>query len=189
LSLLSQARWLVLCLAVASLLPAVVDAKDRARVHEVRMEMSKDGTRAYFDPIGIHIQPGDTIRWVQISGYHSTTAYHPANGNHELRIPENAKPWDSDVLVVELPAKGSSFERVFHHEGVYDYFCKPHEAAGMVGRIVVGNPGSGPGARPFNYSPKGKWNPIPLAAQKQFPSIEEIITKSVIHPFLGEQSK
>jgi plastocyanin len=168
-SLLSQARWLIFCLAVASLLPAVVDAKDPARVHEVRMQMSKDGTRAYFDPIGIHIQPGDTIRWVQISGYHSATAYHPANGNHELRIPEDARPWDSDVLVAEFPAKGSSFEHVFHHEGVYDYFCKPHEA--------------------FNYSPKGKWSPIPPAAQTQFPSIEEIMMKSVIHPFPGEHSK
>jgi hypothetical protein len=43
---------------------------------------------------------------------------------------------------------------VFQHEGVYDYFCKPHEAAGMVGRIVVGNPGSGPGTRPFNHEPR-----------------------------------
>ena len=25
-------------------------------------------------------------------------------------------------------------------EGIYDYFCVPHEHAGMVGRIIVGNP-------------------------------------------------
>ena len=24
--------------------------------------------------------------------------------------------------------------------GVYDYYCQPHEMAGMVGRIVVGEP-------------------------------------------------
>ncbi len=26
-------------------------------------------------------------------------------------------------------------------EGIYDYFCKPHEFAGMVGRIVVAGQG------------------------------------------------
>ncbi|CAG4884740.1 conserved protein of unknown function [Georgfuchsia toluolica] len=185
--MLTLARSLVPGLVAASLLPVVVAAKDLARVFEVRMQMSKDGTRAYFDPLGLHIQPGDTIRWVQISGYHSTTAYHPENGNHELRIPENAKPWDSDVLVAVSPAKGSSFQRVFRQEGVYDYFCRPHEAAGMVGRIVVGSPGSGPGTRPFDYAPQRKWNSVPVVAQKQLPSVEEIMRKSVIHPFLDEQ--
>jgi hypothetical protein len=29
----------------------------------------------YFDPIGIHIEAGDTVRWVQISGFHSTTLH------------------------------------------------------------------------------------------------------------------
>ena len=29
-------------------------------------------------------------------------------------------------------------------EGVYDYFCAPHEMAGMVGRIIVGRPGAQP---------------------------------------------
>ncbi len=187
--MLSQERGLVLCLAFALLVPATVTAKDPARVFEVRMQMSKDGTRVYFDPAGIHIQPGDTIRWVQVSGYHSVTAYHPANGNHELRIPEDAKPWDSDVLIAQYPAPGSSFQHVFRHEGVYDYFCKPHEAAGMVGRIVVGSPGSGPGTRPFDYAPQRKWNPIPVAAQKQFPSIEEIMRKRVIHTLPDEQIK
>ena len=181
--MLSQGRSLAFSLAIALLVPAAVVAKDPARVFEVRMQMSKDGTRAYFDPTGLHIQPGDTVRWVQVSGYHSVTAYHPANRNHELRIPEDAKPWDSDVLIAQYPAPGSSFEHVFLHEGVYDYFCKPHEAAGMVGRIVVGSPGSGPATRPFDYAQQRKWNPVPVAAQKQFPSIVEIMKKGVIHPF------
>lgn len=47
------------------------------RVIEIRMTMSKDGTQPYFDPIGIHVQPGDTVRWVQLSNYHSVAAYHP----------------------------------------------------------------------------------------------------------------
>ena len=48
-----------------------------------------------------------------------------------------------------------------------DYSCAPHEVAGMVGRIVVGQP-SGPGALPFDYF-KGRpgtreWKPVPLTA-------------------------
>jgi plastocyanin len=145
------------------------------RVIEVTMTMSKDGTRPYFDPIGIHVQPGDTVRWVQVSNYHSVSAYHPQNGNHELRIPEQAKPWNSNVLLAESPAKGSIYEHRFTAEGVYDYYCQPHEAAGMVGRIVVGTPGDGPGTRPFGYAPGAGWDPVPPAAQVQFPAVDEIM--------------
>ena len=55
------------------------------------------------------------------------------------------RPWDSKYL---LP--GKVFEIELTVEGVYDYFCTPHEAAGMVGRLIVGKP-AGPGALPFDY--------------------------------------
>lgn len=45
-------------------------------------------------------------------------------------------PWDSGFLLPE-----ESFEVRLDHPGVYDYYCIPHEHAGMVGRIVVGRPG------------------------------------------------
>lgn len=54
-------------------------------------------------------------------------------------------PWDSGFLVNDR----DRFEITLTVEGVYDYFCLPHEAGGMVGRIVVGRPG-GPGALPFD---------------------------------------
>lgn len=68
-------------------------------------------------------------------------------------------------------------------EGVYDYYCKPHEAAGMVGLLVVGAPG-GPGTLPFDYF-KGKpgtdnWRPVPPTARKAFPSIEAIMRQKVV---------
>jgi hypothetical protein len=53
---------------------------------------------------------------------------------------------------------------------VYDYFCIPHEHAGMVGRIVVGE-ATGPGAEPFDYfkgMPQGaNWLTVPMPAQKR----------------------
>ena len=151
-----------------------------AHTFEVRAVMSKDGAQVYFDPVGLHIQPGDTVRWIQISGYHSVAAYHPTNGNHELRIPDQAQPWDSTILLAEYPAKGSTFEHKFTVPGVYDYLCQPHEAAGMVGRIVVGEPGDGPGTRPFAYAPDEHWNRVPDAAQKSFPAIRLIMEKGAI---------
>lgn len=50
-------------------------------------------------------------------------------------------------FITETRHENATFERVFAVPGVYDYFCKPHELAGMAGRIVVGEPGDGPGTR------------------------------------------
>jgi len=33
---------------------------------------------------------------------------------------------------------GEHFDLTLSVPGVYDYFCAPHEQAGMVGRLVVG---------------------------------------------------
>ncbi|MGH7042824.1 MAG: plastocyanin/azurin family copper-binding protein [Acetobacteraceae bacterium] len=150
-----------------------------AGVVEIRMKSDASGSRVYFDPIGILIAPGQAVRWVCEANVHTTTAYHPKNGDHSLRIPETAQPWDSGYL---LP--GKSFEVTLTAEGVYDYFCKPHEMAGMVGRIVVGKPG-GPGALPFDYF-KGRpgtssWLAVPQAARAAFPKIADIMGKGVVH--------
>jgi plastocyanin len=166
-----------LCVLLVALLTSAAAA---GHTFEVRAVMSKDGSQVYFDPVGLHIEPGDTVRWIQVNGYHSVAAYHPANGNHELRIPDQAQSWDSTVLLAEYPAKGSTFEHKFTVPGVYDYLCQPHEAAGMVGRIIVGAPGDGPGTRPFAYAPDKHWNPVPEAAQKSFPAIRLIMEKGAI---------
>ncbi|NYT64056.1 hypothetical protein H0A66_17195 [Alcaligenaceae bacterium] len=142
---------------------------------------SADGTKVGFDPIGLFVEPGQTVRWVLDSSVHTTTAYHPNNAGHSLRIPEAATPWDSGYLI----NPNDHFDVVFTIEGVYDYFCTPHEMAGMVGRIVVGRPG-GPGTLPFDYftrNPKtAHWLAVPEVAARAFPSIDEIIKRKVI-PF------
>ena len=165
---------LAVCLAGTTLLGHT--AAGAGRTVEVKLIQTPSGM-AYFDPAGIRIAPGDTVRWVQINGFHSITAYHPRNDNHELRIPASAQPWDSDILLADSPMRGATFEHTFTVPGVYDYFCKPHEMAGMVGRIVVGDPGDGPGTKPFGYAPGAHWKPVPEAARKAFPSIAEIMQK------------
>lgn len=165
----------------ALLMATLIAIPAAARTFEVHAVMSKDGAQVYFDPSGLQIQPGDTVRWIQVNGYHSVVAYHPKNGNHELRIPDQAQPWDSGVLLAEYPAKGSTFEHTFTVPGVYDYFCQPHEAAGMVGRIVVGTPGDGPGTRAFGYAPQQHWKLVPEPAQKAFPAIRLIVEKHSVN--------
>ncbi len=101
-----------------------------------RITMSGDslGAEVWFDPVGMLVRPGTTVTFENDDpgNSHSSTAYHPANRDHPLRIPAGAKPWDSGYL---LP--GEAFALVLTEPGVYDYYCQPHEAAGMRGRIVV----------------------------------------------------
>jgi uncharacterized membrane protein len=82
----------------------------------------------YFYPIGLHVEPGTTVRFEIQTGSHSAPAY----GD---RIPTAASPFDSGVL------SEGEFEHTFDTPGTYDYYCIPHESMGMVGRIVVGEPG------------------------------------------------
>lgn len=149
------------------------------RIVEIRMWSSQDGSQVGFDPIGIHIEPGQIVRWVVLRDVHTTTAYHPKNSGHSLRIPAEAVPWDSGYLV----NPGDHFEVRLSVEGVYDYFCIPHEMAGMVGRIVVGRP-AGPGTLPIDYfisDPKtAHWMPVSAAAGIAFPDIEEIMNKKIV---------
>jgi plastocyanin len=144
------------------------------------------GARVWFDPIGLYVKPGTTVRWVARENVHTTTAYHPSNDHHALRIPEGAMPWDSGFLV----KPGATFDVTLTVPGVYDYYCMPHEGAGMVGRIVVGK-GIGPGALPFDYwvgkTGTGDWRSVPDAARAAFPSVERILAERRVHPIGGQQ--
>ena len=133
----------------------------------VIVEMYTRGGRDYNDPLGIHVEPGTTIRFVQQSGTHTVTAYHPNFGGRELRIPEGAEPFDSGVMT----GRGAEYEITLTEEGVYDYVCTLHEARGHVGRIVVGDPAAAP-AKPADGLPR-------MAAEHLLP-VEEIVEREKI---------
>ncbi|MFC7194636.1 plastocyanin/azurin family copper-binding protein [Halosimplex aquaticum] len=100
--------------------------------------MVTDGSDYYFTPVGLYVEPGETITWVNESGDHSSTAYAESlDAASVTRIPEGAEAWNSGIL----SESGASFEHTFQETGTYDYFCIPHAALGMVGRLVVGEPG------------------------------------------------
>jgi plastocyanin len=142
-------------------------------VVEIRMEGRADGSHVWFDPIGVLIKPGQMVRWINLNpgNSHTTTAYHPANFGRPLRIPGAAKSWDSDYLLPD-----ESFSVTFTEQGVYDYYCVPHEQAGMVGRIIVGEPEAHGGWMEAIAASSG----LPDEALKAFPMVEEIMAKRIV---------
>ncbi|NGM86948.1 hypothetical protein G5B35_06435 [Parapusillimonas sp. SGNA-6] len=144
--------------------PRLAPAND---VIEISLGGSGDGAHVWFNPRGILIKRGQTVRWVntEAGNVHTATAYHPSNQGKPLRIPEGAKPWNSGYLM-----PGESFSVTFDTPGVYDYFCVPHEQAGMVGRIIVDAPDAGAQAREQASNPK-----LPAAVRNGFVSATQIM--------------
>ena len=97
----------------------------------------------FFDPTGLFVQPGDTVRFTIKREIHTISSYHPVFG-YKRRIPQAAPVISSPVLWPE-----TYFLYTFEQEGVYDLMCLPHEFLGMVIRIVCGSP-TGPGADPIS---------------------------------------
>lgn len=139
---------------------------------DIIMMGTPGGARVWFRPIGVLIEPGQTLRWINQDpgNSHTSTAYHPSLYKKTQRIPDGAKPWDSGFL---LPKE--SFSVTLTVPGVYDYYCLPHEHAGMVGRIIVGQPeASGWQTRPD--ADQG----VPQAALQTFPDIARIMKEKIV---------
>src|SRR4051794_36315458 len=65
--------------AGGSLLAGLGAARATSGIVEIDMWSDEQGEQVGFDPIGIMLQPGQTVRWRCRANYHTTTAYHPAN--------------------------------------------------------------------------------------------------------------
>ena len=99
-----------------------------------------------FDPDSVSVSVGDTVTWETVGSVgHSVTAY-------EDGIPEGAEYFASggfdseqaardayvpgDVDAGDVPS-GETYQHTFETAGTYEYFCIPHESAGMVGTVEV----------------------------------------------------
>lgn len=74
-----------------------------------------------FSPAEISISPGTTVRWVNESQESHTVT------------PDGHDEWSSASLTQE----GQTFTHTFDEAGDFDYYCEPHLALGMTGRVVV----------------------------------------------------
>jgi len=96
-----------------------------------------------FAPEELTVSVGDKVAWKHVGGEpHSVTAY-------EEEIPEDAAYWASGGFESESAARdgwengegavqsGQSYVHTFETAGEHGYVCIPHEAAGMVGTVIV----------------------------------------------------
>lgn len=155
----------------AALAALPVRAEDAGPV-VISMKGAGGGAQVWFSPQGVAVAPGTTIRFVNedAGNSHTATAYASAIDDRQQRIPPEAEAWDSDYL---LP--GDTFEVTLTVPGVYDYYCRPHEMAGMVGRIVVGSPDD-PG---FTAAAEDS-DDLPEAALAGFPSVDAILASGSV---------
>ncbi len=147
------------------------DDEGRAGLPPRVVGLRTSGGNFRFDPVGLRIEPGTNMIWLNMGGFHTATAFHPDHGHLlggdvPLRIPDGAEPFHSGMLGL---TDGTEFEHTLAVEGVYDYFCQPHYGLGMVGRVIVDAASGGPPpvARPLSE--------LPEFAQRQMPAVETIM--------------
>ncbi len=132
---------------------AVLAIASAQTTHDVMMHITPVEGRPvpefYFEPVGLLIQPGDSVRFVAVSPHHTATAYH-AEHIKSHRVPDGVEPFSSPIVPI-----GQDWTYTFDIPGTYDLWCGPHEHYGMAMRIVVGEPG-GPAEEPVtNFGPDG----------------------------------
>jgi plastocyanin len=116
---------LLLNLLMIGLLPA-------SSTDTLEVRVLGTGANARFEPVVLQAESGDVVRFIVAEGMHTVTAYHPEN-RRPLRMPETANSFDSGLL-----SEGDVWYVEVNIDGVYDYFCMPHEKLGHAGRILVG---------------------------------------------------
>ena len=107
-----------------------------------------------FDPSAVTINAGDTVRWTNTGGTHTTTSGTSCTADGL---------WDSPVLF-----SGQTFERTFTTGGTFPYFCdvSNHCQLGMQGTITVNEmtPTPTPTPTPIPTPTPTPTLPPPLAA-------------------------
>ncbi|HYW30452.1 MAG TPA: plastocyanin/azurin family copper-binding protein [Gemmatimonas sp.] len=107
--------------------------------HEVKMYGDATGYR--FDPADITIKAGDGIKFTFVNGGPHNVAFDPtvvpAAAKTQLiaNMPEQAGELSGKMLLAENENYTISFAGV--PAGTYDYFCTPHLAMNMKGKITV----------------------------------------------------
>lgn len=86
------------------------------------VSVSASGTS--FSPANITIEAGDAVRWTA-SGSHTVTS---GSGSSD---PNVGLDFDKPL------SSGGAFTFTFTSPGTYQYFCRPHEGAGMKGTVTV----------------------------------------------------
>lgn len=130
--LLRRAGLAVASLAVLPILQACKNGGAREAAEESPVIDMNDHMQ--FVPARLTIQAGQSVTWRNGGAMIHTSTCDPAiaqRAEHAV-LPDGAEPWDSGLI-----RAGESWSRRFDVAGEYTYFCTPHEAAGMIGSLIV----------------------------------------------------
>ena len=101
-------------------------------------------SRTAFHPGTYEASVGDTVVWKNTSGAdHTVTAYEdliPADAEYFATGGYESQSAAYDAWETDRGGRlgtRRTFEHTFEVPGTYEYFCIPHEGAGMIGKIVV----------------------------------------------------
>lgn len=83
----------------------------------------------YFEPSELTIQPGDTVNFVNAQ-----------EDQHDVMFVDVPKGVDEMIMSPMHEKEGDKFSYTFTVPGTYQYHCHPHEALGMKGTLIVGQP-------------------------------------------------
>ena len=102
-------------------------------VHTVLM--GSDSGQLVFVPETLEIEQGETVKWVM-------NKVPPHNVIFEGdRVPNANKALAKEISHKKLlSSPGTSYQTTFTEDvpsGMYPYYCEPHRAAGMVGKIII----------------------------------------------------
>ena len=97
---------------------------DRTGQEEVTVEVGAGENALAFDPPAVQIDPGTRVVW----------EWTGEGGQHNVVVQ------DHDVESPLQEEEGVTYALDFDGTGIVTYVCAPHEAAGMKGAVVVGEP-------------------------------------------------
>eukprot|EP00879_Flechtneria_rotunda_P000066 GHRR01000104.1.p1 GENE.GHRR01000104.1~~GHRR01000104.1.p1 ORF type:complete len:165 (+),score=13.82 GHRR01000104.1:53-496(+) len=94
------------------------------------VKLGADSGALVFEPASVTIKAGETVTWVNNAGF-----------PHNIVFDEDAVPSGANAEALShedyMNAPGESYSAKFDNAGTYEYFCEPHQGAGMKGKVVV----------------------------------------------------
>lgn len=130
------------------------------------------GDEFVFDPVGLHVKPGDIVHFDNHHHEHTASAFHNKwNPIFPKRVPDGVPGFTSPPFI-----GGESWLYRFTTKGVYDLFCFPHFPLGMAMRIVVFDPEEDD----IGDDQFAGWGPFPDLPP--FANAETVLTTSELAP-------
>ena len=118
---------------------AAAPAAATGKTHDVKMEL--DGSKYKFDPDNLTIQSGDVVRYHNVSGGPHNVSFWPdsipsgAADALKKNMPNQMAPLEGPLLTEPNGVYEVSFAGT--PKGDYKFYCLPHLALGMKGKLTV----------------------------------------------------